>query len=657
MGSVNEVVLRLVMDAEDKTAPGLGQMNANMEKVEKTVSVGKAAVLAFAGAAGGALVGALSDFARAAADEEVGIARLENSLAQTTDAGDRWNDAVDRMIERAQSLSFSDDEARAGLAVLAQETGSTEEALKRLPLAMDLARAKHIELEDAAKLLGKVNDENTKGLQRLGITVDKGATSVDVLAKVQRVAAGQSEGYANGLRGGLDRINNGLDNLKEMAGGALGPLQGLFAMMPGLHISTVALGSAVGFLASAEDRAKVAHAAHAVAIAAGNVVTKAFTIAQAALNLVLSANPIGIVVLALAGLAIGLKYAYDHSEAFRNIVQSLFTWIGQLLAPLQGLWDMVSGFGKSLGFLGPESEKMKTDVAGDFSGMKDLATGSMSTLQTNASSSMTATKDGLVGITGDMKQRVRTIFDEMADAGVGATEDMQIRSSLAAMGLRTSVVGEIENMASGLAGWSEQARDKAIFDMQYAKLETTLRAKGLADGVVAAILSMVEGERDALEKQKEHLADARLTHQEKIQAMAADHEALITKAGSSAAKIHELKDEIDRLRDKTITVTVNTINMGGPGPHLTAAAEGFEGMVGPGFGGPRLFLAGEGTQAEHVRIAPAGASGGRGGAGGDVHIGSIVIEGSVDSRERVEELADAIGQMFRRKGLAAGAPA
>lgn len=42
-----------------------------------------------------------------------------------------------------------------------------------------------------------------------------------------------------------------------------------------------------------------------------------------ALNLAMKANVIGLVIAALVGLAVGLKYAYDHSAKFRKIVDSL----------------------------------------------------------------------------------------------------------------------------------------------------------------------------------------------------------------------------------------------------------------------------------------------------------------------------------------------
>lgn len=52
------------------------------------------------------------------------------------------------------------------------------------------------------------------------------------------------------------------------------------------------------------------------------IATTAWTAAQAALTAVMSANPIVLVILAIAGLAAGLIYAYKHSETFRKIVQA-----------------------------------------------------------------------------------------------------------------------------------------------------------------------------------------------------------------------------------------------------------------------------------------------------------------------------------------------
>lgn len=55
-----------------------------------------------------------------------------------------------------------------------------------------------------------------------------------------------------------------------------------------------------------------------------SVATKAYAAIQAALNVVMSLNPIAIVVLAIIGLAAALVYAYQKSETFRNIVDGAF---------------------------------------------------------------------------------------------------------------------------------------------------------------------------------------------------------------------------------------------------------------------------------------------------------------------------------------------
>ncbi|OIN61160.1 phage tail tape measure protein [Arsenicibacter rosenii] len=65
------------------------------------------------------------------------------------------------------------------------------------------------------------------------------------------------------------------------------------------------------------------------------VLTNAWTVAQNALNTALKANPIGIVITAIAALAAGLVIAYEKSETFRGIVNGVW-------AALKVLWDMLS---------------------------------------------------------------------------------------------------------------------------------------------------------------------------------------------------------------------------------------------------------------------------------------------------------------------------
>jgi phage-related protein len=102
--------------------------------------------------------------------------------------------------------------------------------------------------------------------------------------------------------------------------------QGVFAAATGA--GTAALGTNT-----------IALAAHRVASLAGSAATGLVTGATWLLNAALDANPIGIVVLALAGLVAGLVYAYNHSETFRNIVQAAWQGIKTVIG---AVWNWLS---------------------------------------------------------------------------------------------------------------------------------------------------------------------------------------------------------------------------------------------------------------------------------------------------------------------------
>lgn len=61
-------------------------------------------------------------------------------------------------------------------------------------------------------------------------------------------------------------------------------------------------------------------------------VTKGFAAVQAALNIVMAANPIGVVALALVGLVAGLTVAYRRSATFRRIVDAAWSGIKQAVS-------------------------------------------------------------------------------------------------------------------------------------------------------------------------------------------------------------------------------------------------------------------------------------------------------------------------------------
>ena len=166
-----------------------------------------------------------------------------------------------------------------------------------------------------------------KGLESVGEASDKSEQrvmgmkdSVDGLATIMKGPGEQ--GLASYLQGWAD-LASGIANF----------------VIPAMQAFTIAnIKAAAGTVAT-----KVAAIATATA-------TKAWAAAQWLLNVALTANPIGLVIVAIAALVGGLILAYKKSETFRNIVNA----VGQALGKMaKWIWDKVVAVFKVLfGWLG-----------------------------------------------------------------------------------------------------------------------------------------------------------------------------------------------------------------------------------------------------------------------------------------------------------------
>ena len=142
--------------------------------------------------------------------------------------------------------------------------------------------------------------------------------------------------------------------------------------------------------------------------------TIAFTAVQAALNLVMSANPVGIVVLALIGLGAALVTAYNKSETFRGIVDTMFgalksfgTWLGDTL---MGLFNSIGSALLQMGIYGVRAFRFVVTAAFNaFEGILNAADKGLSWIP------------GL----GDKISGARTAFSNFSDKTVGKLQKVE----------------------------------------------------------------------------------------------------------------------------------------------------------------------------------------------------------------------------------------
>jgi len=215
---------------------------------------------AFGGALAGALtgtvatqaIGFLKDGAQGAAEDAAAMGRLEQAVNNTGASYSDYSGQIDSTIKSSQALGFTDGETADALSLLTSLTGDAGEAQQRLATAQDLARGTGMDLQTAAKLLGRVTDENTSVLSRYGIQVEKGATAQDLLNTVDAKFGGQAAKYASSDAGKWEILTQQLGEVQESIGSALIPVLSALATV---MLTTIipAITSAIEFVGKLRD--------------------------------------------------------------------------------------------------------------------------------------------------------------------------------------------------------------------------------------------------------------------------------------------------------------------------------------------------------------------------------------------------------------------
>ncbi len=245
-----------------------GGMSSSVQQSAKGFDVLKGAM---AGLASSAVIGFLGDSARAAAEAEVSMQRLETAVGNTGRAFDDMAPAINDALDGAEQLAFDGEDAADALATLTSTTGDANQALDLLGLTMDIARGRGVDLATAAAAVGKAANGNVGALTRMGVAVQEGATASEALAEAQATFAGQAEAYAGTAAGAADRITVAWGNLKEEIGGLAGPLTGIISLLPGMSAGFSAVGSAIGALKGAGGFAGLLASINPVGLAIGGL--------------------------------------------------------------------------------------------------------------------------------------------------------------------------------------------------------------------------------------------------------------------------------------------------------------------------------------------------------------------------------------------------
>lgn len=205
MALLPPVVAHLIADTKEFTAK-LDEAAAKMEgtqarssaAMQKMAQVGK---VAFLGIAAGAIAVGVEGI-HMADKFEAAHARLESAVESSGTKMSALTKTIDAQHKSFETLGYSHDVYEGALARLTQATNSPKKALQEMGVVADIAAARHIDLEAAATLVGKVMQGNTGVLKRFGIDLGLAsggakavATATTALAKAQDAASVDLDKY------------------------------------------------------------------------------------------------------------------------------------------------------------------------------------------------------------------------------------------------------------------------------------------------------------------------------------------------------------------------------------------------------------------------------------------------------------------------------
>ncbi len=169
---------------------------------------------------GAAAFGEMFKTAIERADEaELNLRRVALAVRNVGASSEEVMPQLQALAEQMSNKSkFRGDEIISTYEKLVEVSGDAKGSLGALQLTLDLAAAKHIELEKAATLVGRVMDGNTSMLKRYGIVVKEGD---DALAMMATRFRGFAEGEASTFSGKLAQLKNGWTDFLEVLGRAI----------------------------------------------------------------------------------------------------------------------------------------------------------------------------------------------------------------------------------------------------------------------------------------------------------------------------------------------------------------------------------------------------------------------------------------------------
>jgi hypothetical protein len=317
----------------------------------------------------GAVTAAAIDFTKAAAEDEKAANILAGTLKNTTSATDAQIAATEQWITKtSMATAVADDQLRPALGKLATATGDITKAQDLMAIALNASAQTGKPLEATTTAIAKAQAGQLTALNKLvpGLIdgSDKTLTFADAMAKLDETTKGAAEAAADADP--YAKMTIALNETKEAIGAGLLPIIQKFtpylqAMATWAQENSDKIVILIGFIAGLAGSILAINGALKIyegVMGAIKIATGLWSAAQAILNVVLTANPIGLVVIAIAALIAIFVVAYTKVGWFRDGVDAAFGAIKTVVSTV-------------IGFIGEKVPEVFNNVIEFFKGLPD----------------------------------------------------------------------------------------------------------------------------------------------------------------------------------------------------------------------------------------------------------------------------------------------
>ena len=307
----------------------------------------------------------MKDLADAYAVQEVAETKLATVMQQRMGATDAEIQSIKDLASAQQEIGVIGDEVQLSgaqqIATFLNEKASLETLIPAMNNLLAQQKGLNASTGDAVQvgnLMGKAMMGQVDALKRVGISFTEAEANVIKYGTEQERAAMLAQVIQNNVgnmnaelaatdSGKQQQLVNTLGDMKEQIGGLVNgalpfvtmaaqasqALAAVSTLIAGIKTLTTTLyASTKAFIAStaATIKNKVATLAVAAAQKVVTIATNAWKAAQVILNMVLTANPIGLIITAIGALVAAVIAAYNNCESFRKIVDGVWEAIKPL---------------------------------------------------------------------------------------------------------------------------------------------------------------------------------------------------------------------------------------------------------------------------------------------------------------------------------------